>query len=137
MKEPIKAVVNVAAYMTEARNLLSSVEYGGLTNSTAMGYLAYAILEVPKAAAKLKDDSSNTFFCMEYQQPLGLLWKAHNMLAANASEMNPCVYGEAAGIVATAHLQFRKFHKRLDYREINDLDLAGADRPGVGGGGGR
>lgn len=132
-KEPLQAVIEVATSITSAKNVLQSQIYGGLTNSTAMGNLAYAIADIPAAVDALREDGAE-FFNMQYQEPMGDLWLAHNMLAANAVTMNPCVWGEVMGIVARAHMSFRRFHRKIGYREITDEDLEKATRRGVGGG---
>ncbi len=134
-RTPLPEILAVAAPMTDARNILKSwTEYGGLTNSLALGQLAYAIRNIPSASEALIADGGE-FTTMEVDAPAGLLMKAHNLLAQNAVVMNGCIYLEVAGVIAEAHKLLRRFHKRLGYMEITDEMLATVPRQGAGGGG--
>ena len=132
-RDPLESVLKVAASMTQARNALRD-SYGPpeLASAIARGWVAYAILYIAAARLELKD-AGNEFSEMAVDSPEGKLYQAMEKLES----IDFCSMGEARGLIAEAHIRFRKFHKALGYREITNDDLAPYQVIGVGGGGGR
>lgn len=129
-RDPLDSVLKVAASLTQARSALRS-EYLDSTIAAAIarGWSAYAVTYIPHARTELRENGAE-FAEMMVDAPEGLIYEAMALL----QQASTCGNGAARGKLAEAHIRFRKFHKSLGYREIEDRDLDPYTRIGAGGG---